>query len=63
MWKEYNYGPVNDMSFYDKNGEPFSGTMPEWLALYDNLISGIKNTISGKVMLLDFEGNIIAKGA
>ena len=61
MWKPYNYGSCW-LTFFDREGNPFNGSLNQFLTLYED-VSGVVNTITKTVLLIDPDGTIVAKGS
>ena len=62
MWELYNRGPCT-LTFYHKNGELFNGSMDEFNALFNSFCTGLKHKITNEVIILDYDGKIVARGS
>ena len=49
--KPYNKGMCNDFKSYDREGNPFSGTMEEFEELHGPL-HGLRNMNTGEIILI-----------
>ena len=56
----YNHGPAN-LTFYDRNGNKYSGTPEDYLSMH-GILSGYKNKLSNTLVLINKYGEIAARG-
>lgn len=62
IWEPYNRGPVENLIVFGKDGKPFNGTMDDWEEQYHSMIAGFRNKISGVVILINYDGEIVGRG-
>ena len=61
IWEPYSRGGVNDFTALDRNGKPYTGEHEDWMKMHGTLC-GLRNRITGKVILLNKFDEIAARG-